>query len=42
MAARSGDRELTMDAALHDARTECRMLYEEEFSNAESQRFYLL
>jgi hypothetical protein len=38
---RSGDKELTMDAVLHDARTECRMLYEDEFSNAESQRFHL-
>lgn len=38
----SRDGELTMDGALREARTECRMLYEEEFSNAESQRFYLV
>jgi hypothetical protein len=39
---KSGDTELTLDAVLRAARAGCRMLYEEEFSNAEDERFYLV
>jgi hypothetical protein len=39
---RSGDKDLTMDQALETARAECRMLYEDEFSAAESRRFHLI
>lgn len=39
---KSGDKELTLDEVLMAARTECRMLYGEEFSSAEVQRFHLV
>jgi hypothetical protein len=41
-AIKSGDKELTLDVVLKAARAECRILYEDEFSNAEEQRFYLV
>lgn len=41
-AIKSGERELTMDEVLDEARAECRMLYEDEFSNAEARRFHLI
>lgn len=37
-----GQTELRMDEVLSIARQECRMLYEEEFSALEEQRFYLI
>jgi hypothetical protein len=39
---KSGDQELTMDAVLDAARAECRMLHDDEFSQGEVQRFYLV
>lgn len=40
-AVKSGVRNLTMDEILETARAECRMLYDDEFSPAEGQRFHL-
>ncbi|MCA1426388.1 MULTISPECIES: DUF2290 domain-containing protein [unclassified Bradyrhizobium] len=39
---KSGDKELTLDQVLEAARTECRMLYDDEFSEAEGKRFYFI
>jgi hypothetical protein len=39
---KSGERQLTMDAVLDAAREECRLLYDDEFSNAEARRFHLV
>jgi hypothetical protein len=39
---KSGGSELTLDAVLKGARAECRMLYEDEFSNEESARFHVV
>jgi hypothetical protein len=39
---KSGEQELTMDAVLEVARAECRVLYEDEFSDAEARRFHLV
>jgi hypothetical protein len=39
---KSGGQELTMDAVLSGARAECRMLYADEFSEVEAQRFHLI
>jgi hypothetical protein len=41
-AIKSGGSELTLDAVLKGARAECRMLYEDEFSNEESGRFHVV
>jgi hypothetical protein len=41
-AIKSGDKELTLDEILAGARAECRLLYEDEFSNAEGQRFHFV
>jgi hypothetical protein len=38
---KSGDKDLAMDAVLDGARVECRTLYDDEFSDAESRRFHL-
>ena len=37
-----GDSELTLDLVLQMARADCRILYDEEFSEVESQRFHLI
>jgi len=39
---KTGDRDLTLDTVLQQARAECRMLYDGEFSSAEAQRFYFV
>lgn len=39
---KSGDKHLALDAILEMARAESRMLYEDEFSRVEGQRFYLV
>jgi hypothetical protein len=39
---KSGENELTLDAALKVARAECRMLYQDEFSDAEAERFHVV
>ncbi len=39
---KSGENELTLDAVLKVARAECRMLYQDEFSNEEGDRFHLV
>lgn len=39
---KSGDKQLALDAVFETARAESRMLYEDEFSKAEGQRFYLV
>jgi len=38
---RSGEQDLSMDAVLEAARTDCRILYGDEFSEAEGRRFHL-
>jgi hypothetical protein len=41
-AIKSGDKNLTLDEVLESVRKECRMLYDDEFSEVESQRFYFV
>ena len=38
----SGENELTLDAVLKVVRAECRILYEDEFSKEEGDRFHLV
>ena len=37
-----GENELTMDAVLKVPRRECRMLYQDEFSEEEAKRFHVV
>jgi hypothetical protein len=39
---KSGESELTLDAVLKVARAECRMLYQDEFSDEEAERFHVV